>query len=453
MNYARKQLLNKRLPAYTGFLVLLAALGITVFFSRNAVTTVTKATVGSVPKDIHISNVSDTSFTISYITDATVVGTIAYGKDASTADIALDDRDQQTGKPIEHQIHFITVKNLTPSTTYYYVLVSGSQKIDNNGKPFEIATAQPLTSPAKDQPTLSGTVALADGSSPTEGIVYVSTNGSQQMAALIAPDGSYHLPLTTMRTNTFALQAQLLPDTILALQAVTATQQSSAKVIVSNATQVPKIVLEQNYDFTLNTETASDSGNIATGAAFPIFATPQPVSSPEITSPTDTQTYNDQQPTFSGRALPNAEVSITIQSQQEISTKVQSDGSGSWEFRPPVVLDPGQHTITIKSLDASGVLQTITRSFTVYAAGSQFVEPSISPIASPSATVAPIEPPTPTVAPSPTASPSPKFAATPTLGPTRGPLSPTGSSAVMIGVMGTVFAIGIGLALFAFSIL
>ena len=43
----------------------------------------------------------------------------------------------------------------------------------------------------------------------------------------------------------------------------------------------------------------------------------------------------------------------------EISVKLQSDNTGSWEFRPPIKLAPGNHTITIKSVDASGILQTL----------------------------------------------------------------------------------------------
>src|ERR1700722_479495 len=121
MNYARKKLLSKKLPSYAGFFVMLAALGITLLLSGNAFIFISRATIGSDPKNIQISNLSDTSFTISYTTDTESVGTISYGTDPSTPNIALDDRAQQASGAADYQVHFITVKNLIPSTKYYYV--------------------------------------------------------------------------------------------------------------------------------------------------------------------------------------------------------------------------------------------------------------------------------------------------------------------------------------------
>jgi Big-like domain-containing protein/purple acid phosphatase-like protein len=452
MNHTHKKILNKKLPSYAGFFVLLAALGVTLLLSGNAFIFISRATVGSDPKNVQISNLTDTSFTISYTTDAISVGTISYGADPTTHNIALDDRDQAASGSAQYQIHFITVKNLAPSTKYYYVIDSGSQKLDNNGAPFQITTYATLPNSSANQPTLSGTVTQSDGSIPTEGIVSISTADSQQLSALISPDGSYQIPLSELRSSTGTAAATLTPDTILQLQAMTPTQQSSVKLLESQASQVPKIVLSQDYDFTISsTQQASGSAQTASGSAsFPVLDTPTPVSSPEITTPTQAEAFSDQQPLFQGRALADTEVDITIQSQQEISAKLQSDGSGSWEFRPPINLAPGKHTVTIKSLDASGVLQTISRSFTVYAAGSQFVEPSISPVASVSAvpTLAPLptSAPTPTLVPSPTATPS----AAPTLKPivSKTPLPKTGSSILVYGIIGALSSISVGALLF-----
>ncbi len=461
MSYERRnRVLNKKLPSYAGFFVLLMTLCVTVLLSGNAFIFISRATVGSEPKNIQISNISDSSFTISYTTDASAVGTISYGFDTTTPNIALDNRDQQAGKAANYQVHFITVSNLAPATRYYYVIDSGSQKADNIGSHCEITKAAPLINPQSNQTILSGTVAQSDGSIPKEGIIYVSTDSSQQLSTLINPDGSYQLPLATMRTTTGSDAATLTPDTVLQLQAVTSTQTSTIKLLESQANQVPKIVLSQNYDFTLSPDqSASGSGQTASNsAAFPVLSTPAPVSSPEITSPTDTEAFSDRQPLFQGRALPNTEVDITIQSQQEISTTVHSDDSGSWEFRPPQALASGNHTITIKSVDATGVLQTLSRSFTVYAAGSKFIEPSVSPIQTPTTPIASASPtlaPTPTTIPTPTVTPT--QAPTPTVSqnltpvPSRAPLPKTGSSALVTGIIAAISTIGIGALLFFLS--
>ncbi|HVA96868.1 MAG TPA: Ig-like domain-containing protein [Candidatus Acidoferrales bacterium] len=453
MSYAPKTLLNKQLPSYVGFLVLFFALCVTILLSGNTVSFITKATVGSEPKNIQISNISDSSFTISFTTDTSVVGTISYGLDPSTPNIALDDRDQEASGSADHQVHFITVKNLNPSTKYYYVIDSGSQKAENNGSPFEVTTAAPLLNTPADQPTLSGTVSLNDGSIPTEGIIYVSTDGSAQLATFINTDGTYQIPLNQLRNSTQSDTAALTPDTVLQVQAVTSSEQSTAKVLVSAASKVPKIVLSQNYDFTLGpTQQSSQSAQISPGQAFPVLATPAPVSSPEISSPTEAQAFKDQQPLFEGRALPNTEVDITIRSTQEILVKLNSDNSGSWQYRPATALAPGKHTITIQSINAAGILQTMSRSFTVYASGSKFVEPSISP--SPSPKVSPTAVPTPTI--SPTETPAPTPTAKPTINttpaPTHGPVPNTGSSAIMNGFFAAATAVGIGALLIFLSI-
>jgi hypothetical protein len=458
MSYARNKLLNKQLPAYLGFVVMLVALGITIFLSGNTYIFVSKAAAGSDPKNIQISNISPTSFTVSYTTDETATGSISYGIDPTTPEVALDDRDQQASGSADYQIHYITVKNLTPATKYYFSITSGSQKVENSGNPFIIATLPTLQNPPTGQPTLSGTVALSSGSVPPEGIVYVSATNTLQLATLINPDGSYQIPLNQMLDSNASSAASLTPTTVLTVEAVTDTQQSTAKVLVSQAGQVPKIILPQDYDFTLGpTQPTPVPSGATTGGGFPALDTPSPVSSPEITTPTDQEAFSDQQPLFQGRAIANTEVDILIQSQQEISVKLQSDNTGSWEFRPPIKLAPGNHTITIKSVDTSGILQTIMRSFTVYASGSKFVEPSVSPIAttpSPTVQILPTGLPTPTTAPTSNPTPTPTQAVTPTQGPivtpipTRMPVPKTGSSAVVTGTIAGLSILSIGALLF-----
>lgn len=454
MSYVQKnKLLNKQLPSYVGFFVFLFALVVTVFLSGNTFVFISRATIGSEPKNIQISNISDTSFTVSYTTDTNTVGTISYGTDPSTPNIALDDRDAQAGTSTEHQVHFITVKNLTPATKYYYVIDSGSQKSTNNGSPYEITTASPLTSQQPGQPVLSGTISIASGSASEESIIYASTSASQQLAALVNPDGSYQIPLTHLLDNTESTLAPLTPDTIVNLRVVSPAEQSTVQVLLSQADHVPPIMLSQNYDFTLGTTAQSSaSANTTTGGPFPVLDTPMPVSSPEITSPTESQAFSDQQPVFAGRSLPNAEVDITIHSNKEIDVKLHSDSSGSWQYRPTMVLAPGRHTITIQSINASGILQTISRAFTVYASGSKFTEPSISPIqTTPSPTASPTAVPTPTVAPTATSTPAPTINTTPA--PTSVPVPKTGSSAVVTGIVAGATAVGVGALLFTLSLL
>ncbi|HSX19277.1 MAG TPA: Ig-like domain-containing protein, partial [Candidatus Saccharimonadales bacterium] len=171
-----------------------------------------------------------------------------------------------------------------------------------------------------------------------------------------------------------------------------------------------------------------------------------------------------QQPLFEGKAIPGNDVEISIQSTDEITTTVQADSSGNWQYRPDSKLAPGKHTLTIKTLDASGILKTLAQSFTVFAEGSQFIEPSVSPTLSASPTAQQSSP-TPTILPTatPTTAPttgptdiptpviiittpivSPPVSSTPVPQITTPPIPKSGSSALTFGIIGSVLSIGIG---------
>jgi hypothetical protein len=463
MRYFARTIWDRRLPAYSGILVLLLALGLTLMLSRNTAIFVTKATVGSVPKNMLVSNITATSFTVSYVTDESTMSTVAYGAEPNLGEIALDLRDQQLGEPKEHRVHYITVQNLLPGTKYYFSITSGAQVVTDNGSPFEVTTAQQDTTPPPANGTLSGSVALDDGSFPSEGIIYASSETSQLVSTIIQPDGSYSLPLKELRTKDMTSYLPLTGDTKINIQITNGLQESTAIVMYDQSAEIPQIVLSKNYDFTINTDSialndASESAQPASqSAGFPVFDEPVAVTKPEITTPTDQQQFKDPQPLFKGKALPNASVQIVIASDKEITASLESDSSGIWEFRPPVALAAGDHIITISSADVNGTLQKLSRTFTVNASGSQFVEPSVSPVEASPTQAPPVTPtvaslPSPTFTPTPTASPSPTMAE-PTvdpnaISPTRGPLSPTGSYTTVAGIAMSVLFLASGVILF-----
>lgn len=462
MNYLNSTIWNKRLPAYSGILVLLLALGLTLVLSRNTVQFATRATVGSVPKNIQISNITPNAFTVSYTTDDLALGTLAYGSQPTLGDVAIDIRNQQSEKTSEYRVHYFTVQNLQPGTRYFFSITSGAQIVTNNGEPFEVTTAIPSSSPPANT-TVAGSVALDDGTFPTEGIVYVSTDTSQLLSALVQPDGRFTIPMNELRMKDLTTFLPLLGSTQLQLQITNGPLRSSATILANDAADIPKIVLSKDYNYTLDTGAldASDSAQPASGSAdFPMFDEPVGVTTPEITVPEENQQFRDSQPLFKGKAVPNTAIQLVIQAKKEVEVSLTSDENGYWEFRPPVELEPGNSSITISSVDINGTLQKLSRSFVVNAQGSQFVEPSVSPIDASPTTAPPITPtvaavPSPTLDPSPTATPSPTMEPTQAIptgpSPTRGPLAETGSYDTIAGIAMSVLFLASGVILF-FSI-
>lgn len=452
-------LLNRRLPRFAGLFVMLIAIAVTVTLSRNSFINVTKATIGSTPKNVLISNVTTDSFTVSYRTDERVKGMLSYGTQPDGDQIAFDTRD--TGKNTsERFIHYFTIKNIQPGTRYYFSIISGEQVRTENGAPYQVFTPTTIANVPADNGILKGKVSYPDGTLPSEGIITVDGENTQPFTALIQQDGSYTIPLAQLRTSDLQTFVQLTPESVLDLEILAGSLQSSARIAVKQITEIPPIILSKNYDFTLSPDDSTvqaDTQNASDSASFPQDEPDVPATAPEIVSPKEKQEFKDNQPLFKGKALPNADIELIINSQQEITVKLQSDNNGNWEFRPPMALEPGNHTVTVASVDTAGLLQKITRSFTVYAEGSQFVEPSVIPVATRAVTpsLPPITP-TPFVIPSPSASPSAIPSPTVTLEPTpilsqspnQDNIQPTGSSLFLNSIIGAITALGIGTLLF-----
>lgn len=470
MNNVPRSIWEKKLPPFSGLVLVLAILISITWMTSNVVLFGTRAAIGGEPQKVQITNISDTSFTVSYQTEAPVLGSVRYGINTSLGQSILDDRDQLVNKAVDHRVHYFTVKNLTPGTKYLFEISSGGETYKNNGELYEVATAPPLTAQAKSHPPLTGQVELEDGTVPVEGVAYVTGAGSQMLSALLKPDGSYEIPLQNLRKTDLTSWAFLTETTPLNVNIEAAAQQSTAVVLAGQTLNTPLMILSKDYDFSLATDASSSATASGSGAVQPVnLPIPQDttlVTSPKITVPIAGHTFNDSQPMFEGKAVPGTAVEVVMEMQPEISAVIQADEFGNWKYRPEAPLSPGNQTIIIKAQDSQGAQQSISQSFTVAAQGSQFVEPSISPpvqlptpVELPTATPGPtIEPtateaPTPTIAP--TLTPDPNATMSPTIDPNAGkgvpnvPDSGT-STAWIFGIAGVVFAAGVGALLFFF---
>ncbi len=458
---------SKKIPGLLGLFVVVLGLGITIYLAQKTTNFFGRAAPSETPNTIRITNISDTSFTLTYQTDASYVGTMTMGADAQDIQVILDDRDQTSGTPKPYALHSITAKNLKPSTSYSFSILSGNTVFLNNGQKFLVTTARSLSASPSVQTPLAGKIRSLGTTPLNEVLVFATASNGQTLSTLIDPSGLYVLPVNTMRTKDLASYLSITNTTNFELLVTSPTETAHVTISALASNPVPDVLLGQSYDFTISANPIASS---SAAGGFPAFSLDQKLkATPQILSPAkDNQGFTDAQPLFKGTALPNEDVTITIHSGEIITTKVTADTSGNWSFRPSSPLSPGQHTITISTTNASGIIQTIQKSFTVYAAGSQ-VDQSATPSATmtqatptptPKATPTPIQSgPTPRpsvstgVQPSPT--PTRKPTATPTLIPTvpttkggitestptpikpRPTLPPTGSNAtIVVGLTG-----------------
>lgn len=411
----RHRFWDKRIPTFLGIFFLAISIGVTTFLVKQGGLFSVRAIPSHDPKDVRVTNISDSSFTVSYFTKDPTSGVINYGESPSLGKSGLDDKDQELGNVSNHLLHNITVKNLAPKTKYYFSIISGKDTYTNNSNPFEITTGEKIVASFSDQTPMKGSVTLPNREPPKEAIVYLTANNAQVISTVLKPDGSFLLPLNSLRNSNLNSYFIIENDTVLKLLIIGDNLTSNIVLSTLQINPVPTITLSNDYDFTLTTDPKTPS--LTNNATFPSFGSGNinETKKPQILTPQKDQNFTDTQPQFKGTALPDKEVQIIIHSDENINTEVKTDSNGNWVYRPQAPLSAGQHTITIITKDASGIVKTLTQSFVVYASGTQIEGAAGSPTPTPKPKST--STPTPTRIPTPTSKPT----STPTLSPTAVP--------------------------------
>lgn len=471
--------MGKKIPTIFGLFILIAGIAATIFLAGKEAILFGRASPPQTPESIRITNVSENSFTISYLTKENAICSISLSEKLDLKNPVgtyIDDRDQQTGNVLAHKLHYVTARKLKPSTKYFFNITCGDNTFYENNKPFEAVTSKTTENEPSSQKPIVGKVLLPDGSNPTEAIIFLTTDDTQALSELVKSDGSYILPLNATLNHELTSYISFPEKSVIKMLIIDPTHQSYVTTLIEQINPVPAVTLSKNYDFT---QSNLPEGGIASPSGSFGFPSLPPANfvnkkDPEIISPKKDDTFIDPQPLFKGIASPGENVKIVIHSSENLQKEVIADSNGNWTYRPETPLSPGQHTISITSKDRFGVLKTITQMFTVYASGNQVTQsatPSATPIItltttptstptpkisitiSPSATSSPttILSITPTLTMTPTVTLTPTISSTPTLKPTTSVIPtqvPPGSSSAIITGIGAIALSAVGILLF-----
>jgi len=370
--------MNKRIPTLLGIMILIGGLvaGVILVNARQGLESQAGPTES--PKNVKISNLGSTTFSVSWTTDTPLTGLIKYSEDPTKVNTpAGDARDQISGTSQGYTNHSVNVTGLGANKTYYFLIVSGSGTYDENGKPFQVRTLAQVIAPPED--VIFGKVLGVAGEAANGAIVFVEAEGGATLSTITRTDGTWRLNLANSRDKegkvlTYDSQKTLLSIFVQAGTAGTATALSDT----SKAKPVPDIVLGKNQSFievglAASSILATDSATTGR-AGFQIVASQlslseqlEATSAVKILNPAvNGEIIATDLPEFRGKAPTGSTVRLSVDSPTQ-NQVVTADIDGNWTWTPIQKLAQGDHTLSADFPDASNQLQKIIRTFTVLA--------------------------------------------------------------------------------------
>lgn len=184
-------------------IVLIIGIVIGVYLVGQRVGFFSKASQGF-PDKVIISNITDSSFTVSWFTpDSPQNQFLSYGESSSLGKTSSDDRDG--GELRARYTHHVTLRGLTPVTQYYLKIGA-----DPKSPTFTQKTASSLRGAPKPPETFFGT-AKDNKATPEEAIVYLAVENGQLLSTT-TKDGKWKLSYAGARTRDLSSYLDLRPS-------------------------------------------------------------------------------------------------------------------------------------------------------------------------------------------------------------------------------------------------
>lgn len=183
------------------------------------------------PIDLKITNIKDTSFTVSWVTDVPTIGIVQYKNaqgDASQSDASLITTT-----------HFVTLQNLSPNTVYSFAINSSGQIFDNQGSDWITQTL--TTQMPQVGEIISGKVLYQNNLPAKNSLVYASAPTGQIFSTQVTQSGNWIISLPPIEATAII---QILIESGSSLT-------STAKANLTSANPLPTMILGKNYNFSI----------------------------------------------------------------------------------------------------------------------------------------------------------------------------------------------------------
>lgn len=181
------------------------------------------------------TNITDTSFTITWTTSEPTNGFVRWNTKPSELNrIAVDERN------LSSHTHSITLHDLEPHTTYYYVIATNGSLYGQNGStPIAITTAANALHKSIAN-TIFGKVVTRDGKPVVDALIYIETEEMSPISTKTDKDGGWVVALSNARSKDLSSFIELTPENIITLKIIDGkglTRDESLQVSEAKPTQ------------------------------------------------------------------------------------------------------------------------------------------------------------------------------------------------------------------------
>lgn len=367
---------EKKIPTILGLVLLLGAVFVGVFLTNRQTGFVSKAGSSCQPKNPQITNLTNNSVSISFITESSCLSSLSLN-DQIIENVAVVSVDQKS------KIHYFDINNLTADTEYSFSLITDGKTYKESSYLFKTAVNPSGTVPSSN--LAWGRVFTPELKAAQKIIVFVNIPNAFPLSALVTSSGNWSISLANSfnesKSSRFSPIANISEEIIVVDRNNQITQITGN---TSNNDPTPDIILGKNqfspvsiiYDTKTNTGSLSSITPVSDSKEL------------DILNPKDNASLSTQKPDFFGTAPEKSTVKIEVHSDTVYSGEVNVNDDGSWNWSPPSNLEPGEHTITATTI-VNGVEKIITRKFTVLAADNSLAYSASSSATTPTTTITP----------------------------------------------------------------
>lgn len=208
------------------------------------------------PKNIKVSNVTDSGFTLSFVTNKESRSFVKVSKDKYFINDISIKREEEKSKT-----HYLNIDGLSPNSLYFVSINSdGVNYFLNN--PWSIKTGVTLPTDRKGI-NLYGKV-YSKSAEPLKGaIVYIQCGNGGLLSTLTSDDGNWNVNIAKTRTPDNAEYSIVDEDLTLIQILIQYEQLTSTITTYAGNTSLPSIILGNNADLR-NTPPSTDSAELTT---------------------------------------------------------------------------------------------------------------------------------------------------------------------------------------------